>query len=58
MCMLNFVGILKNIGDNVNICNMLNVINRKMINAIGLNSYCNLKEKANADINYFIYILL
>ena len=55
--MLNFVGVLKNIGDNVNICNMLNVINRKMINAIGLNSYCNLKEKANADINYFIYIL-
>ena len=48
--MLNFVDILKNIGDNVNICNMLNVINRKMINAIGLNSYCNLKEKANADI--------
>ena len=28
---------------------MLNVFNRKMINAIDLNSYCNLKEKANAD---------
>lgn len=31
-------------------CNMLNVFNRKMINAIDLNSDCNLKEKANADI--------
>ena len=29
---------------------MLNVFNRKMINAIDLNSDCNLKEKANADI--------
>lgn len=50
MCLLNFVDVLKTVGDNVNICNMLNVFNRKMINAIDLNSDCNLKEKANADI--------
>lgn len=49
MCILSFVDVLKNVGDNVNICNMLNVFSRKMINAIDLNSYCNLKEKANAD---------
>jgi len=52
--MLSFVDVLKNVGDNVNICNMLNVFNRKMVNAIDLNSYCNLKEKAMLTLNYFI----